>query len=86
MALELVWQQVKDPADRRRVVYWRLVGPDGRSAGAILRHPKGWQARRYDRARGVPWSTKPDIVDLGRFPSKQRAQAAVERAAREVGA
>jgi hypothetical protein len=76
----LDWTGVRDGADRRRVVYYR-ASRDGRAVGAVARQlgratTDDWRATGYSRAPGV--HPPQGIVALGRYPTRRRAERAVE--------
>ncbi len=74
----LEWHQVRNPFDRRRVVYWRY-GTGRGWLGAVSRQPAGWRALYYDTAAG---RSSFQAVEMGFFASKREAQHAVEAATR----
>lgn len=68
------WEPVKDPADRRKVVYWRLCAPEPKSLGAVSPKDGEWRALLYT---GV----SPGFRVLGHLPTRRRAQRLVEAVA-----
>lgn len=69
MARHPGWEAVRDPADRRKVVYWRLLADVGHS-GAVSRKDDGWRALAY-RKHERP-------LELGPYPTRRAAERAVE--------
>lgn len=66
------WEAVKDPYDRRRVVYWRLVFRNG-LVGSIARRGGRWRALGYGRITKPPNGN----VELGSFADRIVAEDAV---------
>jgi hypothetical protein len=84
--INTVWVPIADPADRRRVVYWRLETKEHvRYLGAVSRITPGeFRALLYG-PDGRPGRSHEGRTELGHHPTKAAAQRAVERAARSRG-
>jgi len=72
------WEPVHERADGKgRIVYYRLVRPNGTYAGSAARKDDGWRALAYgpDGRKGRSHDGR---KELGSHPSKRAAQRAVE--------
>jgi hypothetical protein len=69
------WKGVKDPVDRRRVVYWLYTDGNDRCLGAVSRRVGGWRALGYtlNPAERIPTGN----VELGVWPTRRKAEKAV---------
>jgi len=73
----LAWQAVRDPYDRRRVVYWRIMH-GSTSLASVRCEGEVWRALGYGK------STPSDNAALGTFPTRAKAEGAAVRYARAV--
>lgn len=76
-AIRLDCEAVKNPADRRRVVYWRYRRPgETRCVGAVSRRDGGWRAIGYPLDGRQP--TASSNTDLGTWPDRAAAESRVK--------